>query len=298
MYRPHLLVLSDCHGNISQYDQIFSYAERQSCIGVVHCGDIGPRLNASTKDQREFLKEYFFAKTELLKQKRGSDFPIYAMMGNSDHRANELYFWKEQTTNLGQDRYRCIDGKIIQFGNLFISGYSYIPPTPFGHKEGERRDEKVEGIDRGEYILEGESTTPEGSMTSVNLSTLPTIKQELSGLFSNHKNLCKTIFICHAPPFGTNLDCHRSGAHVGSADISEVLKKKKFLYTFHGHVHETVKMSGRFQDQVGKNKAYTVGNNPQADNPFVLLLELPHRGDGTKGKVSRGQLVNAKFVYG
>jgi len=292
---PHLLVVSDCHGNIRQYDQIFSYAENQSCVGIVHCGDIGPRFNATTKDQRKFLKEFFLAKTETLKQKRGSDFPIYAMMGNSDHRANELYFWKEQTTNLGQDRYRCIDGKIMPFGKFFISGYSYIPPTPFVHKEGERRDENGDDADRGEYILKGESTTPEGGMVSVDLQNLPTIKQELTELFLNHQDLDKTIFICHAPPFGTKLDCHKSETHVGSADILDMLKENDFLCSFHGHVHETVKMSGHFQDRVGNNKIYTVGNNPVADNPFVLLFELPSRA-ARKGNVLRGQLINSQFV--
>jgi Icc-related predicted phosphoesterase len=222
MQQKHLLIAADCHGNISQYDEIFAYARNPSCSGIVICGDVFPKNGASVKEQRGFLLGYLFSKIETLQRASKDRTMIYLMMGNDDFRANEPLLLEKQNCR-GEYRYTYIHNKIVSFGDYYIAGYSFVPPTPFTHKGGERIDGAGLRTNRGDFRLSGLSPTVGENIISIDLSTIPSIQQELTVMFSGHRHFNKTIFACHAPPYNTNLDCHHSGFHVGSAAISEHL---------------------------------------------------------------------------
>jgi putative phosphoesterase len=48
----------------------------------------------------------------------------------------------------------------------------------------------------------------------------------------------RTIFLCHAPPYGTALDEVEPGWHVGSESLRELIKRRRPLLVISGHIHE------------------------------------------------------------
>jgi Icc-related predicted phosphoesterase len=70
--------------------------------------------------------------------------------------------------------------------------------------------------------------------------------------FSGGSNL---IAICHAPPYGTDLDRVREGLHAGSHAVKHFIESSQPEYFFCGHIHEA---EGR-QVQMGTTAAINVG---------------------------------------
>lgn len=99
-----------------------------------------------------------------------------------------------------------------------LLGFSYVPPTPFGTRY--ERDEK-------------------------------TLEQMLQPLFKQLDRFEYSIVMCHAPPYGTNLDLSRDWylknggiereilRHVGCRSIRKLIKRYQPDVGLFGHVHES-----------------------------------------------------------
>ena len=111
-----------------------------------------------------------------------------------------------------------LHGKHLELGGWHIAGLGYSTPTPFDTP--------------GEYS--------EGQMG------------ERLGRFSGLNPL---VLVCHAPPYGTALDCIRSGVHAGSTAVRDFIEKEQPGYFFCGHIHEAEGQS----IQMGATKAWNVG---------------------------------------
>lgn len=61
--------------------------------------------------------------------------------------------------------------------------------------------------------------------------------EELEKRFADKFNE-RTIFICHAPPHGTTLDEVDADWHVGNESLTQLIKRRKPLVVFAGHIHE------------------------------------------------------------
>jgi uncharacterized protein len=72
------------------------------------------------------------------------------------------------------------------------------------------------------------------------------------------------VLVCHAPPFGTELDQIRPGLHAGSTAVREFVEKHQPEYFFCGHIHEA---EGR-EIRMGKTLAVNVGKKG-----YLLELE-------------------------
>jgi len=84
------------------------------------------------------------------------------------------------------------------------------------------------------------------------------LKQKIL-LLSDQK---RTIYVFHAPPFGTNLDMINKTTHVGSRAVRQFINKHQPYLSLHGHIHETVDASGRFTDTIGNTVVASPGNEP------------------------------------
>jgi len=65
----------------------------------------------------------------------------------------------------------------------------------------------------------------------------------------------RLILICHAPPYGTDLDRVKEGLHAGSRSVLEFIEANQPEYFFCGHIHEA---EGR-QVRIGKTVGINVG---------------------------------------
>jgi Icc-related predicted phosphoesterase len=78
-------------------------------------------------------------------------------------------------------------------------------------------------------------------------------KRALSG-YSQVKDCSVTIFVPHAPPYGTKLDILHSGIHVGSTAIREFIEEHQLAVAICGHIHEA-----RGQDSLEQTKIVNCG---------------------------------------
>jgi len=136
------------------------------------------------------------------------DLETYFILGNDD-------IENPSPTHLRGQNFLGMTNDIVSLGNgIGLLGFSYVPPTPF-HTRYER-DEK-------------------------------TLKQMLEPLFKQLDSLKFRIVMCHAPPYGTNLDITKDWlpggkeiqVHAGSRSIRRLIEKYQPDLALFGHLHES-----------------------------------------------------------
>lgn len=278
-----ILFTSDIHGNEVQYKKLVDYTLKIKPDFVVIGGDIAPK--DFSKDEFISGQKNFFENNLpklLLPLKIGlSTTKLFLMMGNDDCSVNIKVLKKYDG-----DLYYIIHNKRIKLINGFdIIGYSYVPITPFGIKDWEKYDfsdaprrSEVEYLVRKQqnYRLAAKKSTENGWQDFTFNSEIEkndSIQKDLArGLFL--KNLKKTIFVMHCPPDNTPLDIIATGAHVGSMALRCFIDKHQPYLMLHGHIHETVKMSGKFKYEIGDTLCLTSGNHNIGESLAVLVFEI------------------------
>lgn len=114
----------------------------------------------------------------------------------------------------------------MQVGRWQVAGLGYSSPTPFH--------------------TPGEYTEP-----------------QLAERLQRFAELSPLVLICHAPPYGTELDRIRPGLHAGSTAIRDFILRYQPAFFFCGHIHEAEGVA----IDMGKTKARNVGKT-------AYLLEL------------------------
>ncbi len=147
---------------------------------------------------------------------------VFVQMGNDDFGVNMDVLQKAEERGC----LKITNMKTGRLGKYNVTGYSFVNPTPFLFKEWEKKEEEI----RKDLERLGKSSDPG-----------------------------KTVFVFHAPPYGTNLDLLYNGEHTGSRAIREFIEKEQPLLTLHGHIHESPEMSGNFMDRIGKTLCINPG---------------------------------------
>jgi Icc-related predicted phosphoesterase len=231
---PEIAVYStDMHGEIRAYEHLLEIAAGKNVKAVIIGGDISPFLSAVGDIaiyQREFIQHYLLPRIRSFHAKTKKD--IYMMMGNDDLRINMDILEKAEKSGL----FRLMNQKILKIGNKFITGYSFVNETPFLMKDWEKPEDKM--------------------------------KKDLDKL-AKKSDPKKTIYVMHAPPYGSSLDVIFSGSHVGSSAITDFIQEKKPYLTLHGHIHESPQMSGFWKENIGN----TVSVNPGNQNILVFDVD-------------------------
>ncbi len=147
-----------------------------------------------------------------------------------------------------------------------IFGYSCVPPTPFTLKDWERYD-----VSR---FVDPGSIPPEDGRFSValpeNESGFPTIQEDLEKL-AGQDVLTRAIFLFHSPPYQTHLDraaldgrmvdSAPLDVHVGSIAIRRFIEARQPLVTLHGHVHESARLTGSWQERIGRTFCFSAAHD-------------------------------------
>lgn len=111
-----------------------------------------------------------------------------------------------------------LHGRHMQIGKWHVAGLGYSSPTPF-HTPGEYSEPQIE---------------------------------ERLCKFSEFSPL---VLVCHAPPYGTELDQVRPGLHAGSRAVREFIDKYQPEHFFCGHIHEAEGV----EIAMGRTRAKNVG---------------------------------------
>ncbi|MDP3733840.1 MAG: metallophosphoesterase [Nanoarchaeota archaeon] len=304
--KHNIVYSSDLHGNQIQYQKLFDYAVIISADSVIIGGDITPKGNSVMQSlkqleqqglsnkvfidmQRLFLEERLPTMVKAL-QKGKKKIPLFIMFGNDDCNANYDVFEKGEEEGL----YEIIHGKRRKLTADFeIVGYTYVPITPYRiMKEWEKFDlseippslRKAYQKRKEEYQFEGYKSSKHGLLPfhfTVDMEKKDSIQKDLSDtLFQENPE--KTVYVMHSPPINTNLDITGKGLHVGSFAHRLFIEKLQPYVTLHGHIHETVAMSGSFRQVIGNTLSLASGNHNVGKNLAVVVFDLYDLGNARR----------------
>jgi len=280
-----VLYASDIHGNEIQYQKLVDHAVKISANTIIIGGDIAPKRCLADNYigvQRQFFEHRLPKLLYPLKEKL-PDSKLFLMMSNDDCKANSDVLEKHSP-----GLYQLIHGERINLTKEFdIIGYSYVPITPFGIKDWEKFDlsnvppdlnEEYKNRKRINYRLDGLKSTKSGWKEFQflnNMEKQDSIQKDLSDkMFQKNPN--KTVYVIHTPPNQTNLDQVLTKNHVGSIAVRLFIENCQPYLTLHGHIHETVDVSGNFKDNIGKTLCLTSGNHNAGSKLTVLVFDLYH----------------------
>ena len=247
--------VSDLHGKTSRYQTLISEIKKGVPDVVLLGGDLLPGFSSLYGD---FVTEYLIPKFEKLKIELENKYPkIFIIMGNDDPRIEEEKLIEAEKKGI----WNYLNEKKITHKGFDFYGYAYVSPTPFRLKDWEK-------FDVSNYTDVGCVSPLEGSRTvKVNSVDIEyhTIAKDLQNLMP--KNLSKAICLFHAPPYQTNLDRAdldghiidhvQVDVHVGSIAIKNFIENKQPKITLHGHIHESSRITGHWQQKIKETYSYS-----------------------------------------
>ncbi len=276
---------SDLHGNMVQYQKLVDYANKERIDTIIIGGDIAPKgffRENFISGQREFLQ----ALPGFFQQQQAR---VFIMMGNDDCAANMDVLLAAES-----EKFQLIHGKKLPVGNGFdILGYSFVPITPFGIKDWEKYDfsnplqaykQKYRELKDSNSKLDGIKSSQEGwkefSFTP-EMEKKDSIQKDLRKLpFSG--DVSKTLIVFHSPPYDSLLDLTLGARHFGSMAIRDFIEKKKPYLTLHGHIHETVHVSGQFSQKIGDTLCISSGNSDRGSDLALIVFDIENPSDAKR----------------
>jgi uncharacterized protein len=256
MERCCCVFASDLHGQVDRYRKLASLVREERPAVVLLGGDLLP---PESRFGGDFIAEVL---RPLFEEVRGaSDVEggtrILLIPGNDDPAAQVEALFDGEADGLWTVLHR----RMVAVGGYRFAGYACVPPTPFALKDWERYD-----VSR--YVEPGCVAPDEGWRT---VPVRPaeavdrTIVEDLA-ILAGGEPLEGTVFLFHAPPYGTVLDrAALDGVvvdrvpvdvHVGSVAIARFIEDRQPLVTLHGHIHESVRLTGAWRQRIGRTHLF------------------------------------------
>lgn len=270
------LFVSDLHGRATRYEKLVNTIRDERPGYVFLGGDLLPAwmLDPDTRDDPDgdFLGRVIRAPLRQLRNGLKDGYPrIFLIMGNDDPRSAESELAEGEDEKL----WEYVHGRGVTAGGYTVIGYNCVPPTPFMLKDWERYD-----VSR--YVDPGCIPPEEGRRTSDVLAREirnSTIASDL-GRLAEGIDMGRTICLFHSPPYKTTLDVadlkgklvdHAPlDVHIGSIAIRRFLESHQPLISLHGHVHESCRLTGEWNDSIGG----TVCLSAAHDGPELALIRF------------------------
>jgi len=278
------LFASDLHGRRDRWEKLLGAARARVPEAVFLGGDLLPSALPGAPSGETFLIGWLGPRLEALRRDLGPRFPsLFVIFGNDDPRSSEPWLQQLEDRRL----LRHAHGRRLESGPLTVYGYACVPPTPFALKDWERYD-----VSR--YVDPG-CVSPEEGRRSVPVPASEvrwgTIAADLDSL-AGDADLRDSIWLFHAPPYSTRLD--RAGldgrevdrapvdVHVGSIAIRRFLEARQPRLSLHGHVHESARLTGSWQDRLGRTVCLSAAHEGDelalvsfaAEDPAAAVREL------------------------
>lgn len=257
---------ADLHGNILQFERLFQYAEEHEISTVILGGDIAPKgRDGSIVLQKRVMSRQLIPLIKKYTHKISRH--VLLMLGNDD--------WASCLAEL-----KPYDGKLlhlihmkkISIKQVDFVGYSCVPITPFGIKDWEKWDTEYQST---EYIRLDGLKSIGNEMTAFAFNPddkSDTIENDLKKL-AKLSDPASSIYVFHAPPYNTKLDMISPAIHIGSSAIRTFIEEHQPLLTLHGHIHESVDVSGAFVDTIHKTVCVSVGNYHDRKELAVIIFD-------------------------
>lgn len=281
-----ILFSADLHGNMEQYQRLFARALEPDIDAVVIGGDIAPKhhpADSFISAQRSFVRKEMKSAFATAKAKKPG-LGIYLILGNDDARSLE----KEVRAVCSETGAHYIHGERRHLDqDTEIIGYAHVPITPFSIKDWEKhdiswRDERIKELER--LQLPGDRNRLDGVVSDIDAwrsheipsgsATEDSIQNDLAREEFT-KGAKHTVYVVHTPPAITALDRIAYG-HVGSVALRRFIETHQPLLTLHGHIHETVDITGKFLERIGTSVSISAGNHDHTRNVAAVIVDTLH----------------------
>jgi Icc-related predicted phosphoesterase len=280
------LFVSDLHGSIERFEKLYQIISAKKPELVFLGGDLlpfdgflsRPQPNSGVNISGNFLTQFLFPHLVELKDALREKYPrLLVILGNDDPRREEKLLGQAERLDL----LHYLHNRKITYKGFNLYGYSCIPPTPFLLKDWERYD-----VSR---FVDVGAVPPTAGWRTVSVPPEKiagrTIKDDLRRL-SDGEDLRKSIFLFHAPPYNSALDRAAldgrmiDGApvdvHVGSIAVRSFIEERSPLITLHGHVHESARLTGAWQERIGTTLCFSAAH----DGPELAVVEFALENPG------------------
>jgi Icc-related predicted phosphoesterase len=271
--------VSDLHGQVQRYHKLLQAIQEQRPAVVLLGGDLlpvgGVSSGVSGLEGGSFLRDFVQPGFSRLKSELGEAYPsVFLILGNDDPRSEEANLAPGQALGL----WTYIHKRWAEVGEIRLCGYACVPPTPFLLKDWELYD-----VSR---FIDPGCISPEEGWRSMpvapNEVRQATILAELEALALG-TDFSKAVILFHSPPYRTKLDRAALDGrvidtvpldvHVGSIAIRRFVEARQPLVTLHGHIHESARISGAWQERIGRTYAFSAAH----DGPELALVRFdPH----------------------
>ena len=276
---------TDLHGCPERFRGLFATVRRERPRVVLLGGDLLPSPLAAATGRgwtpEEFLLKLVRTGLRELHDELGPRRPeVLLILGNDDGRGPEQAVMELEASGL----LTYLHDRRVEVDGMPFIGYSYVPPTPFLLKDWERYD-----VSR--YVDPG-CVPPEDGFRTVAVTeeeaSHSTIQSDLDRL-AGGDDVTGSIFLFHAPPYrtaldraaldGMSVDHAPLDVNVGSIAIRRFVENRQPLATLHGHVHESVRLTGRWRDRIGRTHLFSAAH----DGPELALVRFdPQRLDAAQ----------------
>ncbi len=271
--------VSDLHGRTARYARLFRVVGEERPGTVFLGGDLLP-LGGGVRGpdgavHADFVRDFLRPGFRELRHRLGDGYPrVFLIPGNDDPRAEESALRAGEEEGL----WTWAHGGRFPLGSFTVYGYGFVPPTPFLLKDWERYD-----VSR--YVPPG-CISPEEGRRSVPVppreARYTTIQQDLLEL-AGDRSLAGAVFLFHTPPHETVLDRAALDGksvdhvpldlHVGSIAVRRFIEAGQPLLTLHGHVHESVRLTGAWRQRLGRTLILGAAH----DGPELALVRVDLR---------------------
>jgi Icc-related predicted phosphoesterase len=280
------LFASDLHGRVDRYEKLWRVIEESPPAAVFLGGDLLPSGMAAwtslDPDHQDFINDFLAAGFARVKARLGARYPrVFLILGNDDGRFEEAAILDAAASGI----WAYAHNRAADLAGYRIFGYAYVPPTPFMLKDWERYD-----VSR--YVPPG-CVSPEDGQRSfekpANEIRYATIAQDLERL-AGEEDLERAVFLFHTPPAETNLDRAANDGkqidwvpldlHVGSIAVRRFIEARQPLVTLHGHIHESVSLTGSWRDRLGRTHLFGAAHD--GDELALVRFELEDPSGATR----------------
>ncbi len=269
------LFVSDLHGQINRYDKLFHCLLEEKPSVVFLGGDLLPGIWGmadADEVQGDFINNYLVKHLSDIRNRMADEYPeVFIILGNDDGKFEEQSIIDAADSGV----WHYIHERRFAFGNFNIYGYACIPPSPIMLKDWERYDVSRH-VDPGCIPpTEGYRSVP----VERHKIEYETIAKDLEQLVGSD-DLDRAVFLFHSPPYKTNLDrANLEGkmidnvpldVNIGSIAIQRFIKSYQPLITLHGHVHESARLTGSWQDRIGETWCFSAAH----DGPELAVVRF------------------------
>ncbi len=260
---------SDLHGVPEQYERLFAHATSSGAHWVFLGGDLHP--DGPPDVQMRFARAVVLP---VLERHRARLAGVAAVFGNHEWLGAEAP-WRERP-DLVHLLHRSADSVPVD-AQLRVAGCPYTPFSPWYMKDFERWDLQARGAGEiPEHHLVHCLRTIDGKPGEIRMEDIPPVETMVAYMddLATKTDPARTVYLIHAPPHDTPLDLMYGHRHVGSRAVTQFCRRHHPYLTLHGHIHETVELSGAFRISWDGGTSASCGNHPRATSLSVVQGDL------------------------